>query len=178
MKKPLKTPKAIDVHSLDEGKLKSLIKNHRDAGATDRLIYAEALAELERREGRGLDFDRSMSLIRAAAAEGRFLSYKELADESGADWGKVHYAVGGHLWRLVEYAHRKGWPMLSAIVVNKPNVTTGEMAPETLAGFMAAARALSHAVLDERKFLREQQIAVFRWAGFDPSGLFADAAPG
>jgi hypothetical protein len=54
--------------------------------------------------------------------------------------------------------------MLSAIVVNKANIKTGEMEPETLRGFIQAARALGHAVLDERAFLRKQQKAVFDWA--------------
>ncbi len=53
--------------------------------------------------------------------------------------------------------------MLSAIVVNKLNVTTGEMEPETLNGFIRAARDLGYVITDERRFLREQQELVFRW---------------
>jgi hypothetical protein len=69
-----------------------------------------------------------------------------------------------HLWSLVEYAHRKGWPMLSAVVVNKPNVASGNMEPETLKGFIAAARELGVSITDERAFLRDQQRLVFEWA--------------
>lgn len=76
----------------------------------------------------------------------------------------MHYAIGGHLWNLVEYDYRKGWPMLSAIVVNKPNVESGRMEPETLKGFVEAARALGYPVTDEEVFLREQQRLVFEWA--------------
>ncbi len=54
--------------------------------------------------------------------------------------------------------------MLSAIVVNKPNVATGKMDPETLDGFIKAARQLGHIVTDEEAFLKEQQKLVFRWA--------------
>jgi hypothetical protein len=64
-------------------------------------IYIDALAEQARRTGHGLDFDKSFKIIRRAAAEGRFLSDKELADASGADWDRVHYSIGGHLWSLV-----------------------------------------------------------------------------
>ena len=103
-------------------------------------LFLQAMAELARREGHGLDFHTSMRIVRDAAGEGRFLSYKELADASGVDWGKAHYAIGGHLWDLIEYAHRRDWPLLSAVVVNKPNVATGEMEPETLKGFINAAR--------------------------------------
>ena len=116
-----------------------------------------------------MDFDKSFAIIRQAAKEGRFVSYKELADASDTDWGQVHYAIGDHLWNLVEYAHRMGWPMLSAIVVNKPNVTTGAMEPETLKGFIGAARLLEHDIGDEEAFLREQQKKVFVWAQAETS---------
>jgi hypothetical protein len=158
---------AYDVKKLSLQELENLIANHRRHNATDRSLYLEALEEHALRRGRGLNFQKSYDVIRKAAADRRFLAYKELADESGADWGQVHYAIGAHLWDLVEYAHRKGWPMLSAIVVNKPNVTTGEMEPETLKGFVGAARALGYAVLDDQQFLREQQAKVFEWAGGD-----------
>ena len=92
------------------------------------------------------------------------MSYKDLADASGADWSKVHYSIGEHLWSLVEYAHLKGWPMLSAIVVNKPNVATGSMEPETLKGFIAAAKELGFSITDQEAFLRDQQNRVFEWA--------------
>lgn len=64
----------------------------------------------------------------------------------------------------MEYADRKGWPLLSSIVVNKPNVTTGKMEPETLKGFIAAARLLEKPITDEEGFLREEQERVFAWA--------------
>jgi len=120
------TPKDVDVVALADQQLKALIDNHRQKAATDRAVYINALAEHARRTGHGLDFDKSFDVIRRAAAESRFVSYKELADASGANWNRVHYSIGHHLWSLVEYAHRKGWPMLSAIVVNKDNVDTGD----------------------------------------------------
>jgi hypothetical protein len=83
---------------------------------------------------------------------------------SGADWNSVHYSVGAHLWKLVEYGHRKGWPILSAIVVNKPNLASGQMEPDTHKGFIAAARELAYRVTDEQQFLKDQQSRVFAWA--------------
>jgi hypothetical protein len=59
--------------------------------------------------------------------------------------------------------------MLSAIVVNKQNVATGNMEPETLNGFLAAASDLGYVITDEEAFLREQQGRVFEWAS-SPSG--------
>jgi hypothetical protein len=155
--------KEIDVGRLDTDRLRNLIVNHRTKGATASQLYLDALRELERRTGGGLDFDKSYQTICQAAREKRFLSYKELADASGAEWSRVHYAIGGHLWRLVEYAHRKGWPMLSAIVVNQQNVASGKMEPGTLKGFIAAAKDLGYDVTGEEGFLKEQQDLVFRW---------------
>ena len=155
---------STDVARLSDQQLKNLIDNHRRKGATGSEVYIAALAEQARRTGRGLNFEKSFDVIRRAAAEGRFVSYKELADASGADWQKVHYAIGNHLFSLVEYAHRMGWPMLSAIVVNKQNIDTGEMEPDTLKGFIGAAGELGLPVTDEAELLRKQQCRVFEWA--------------
>jgi hypothetical protein len=144
--------------------LSNIIENDRRKGATDSSVYVDALAEQARRKGKDLDFDNSFGVIWRAAAEDRFISYKELAHASGADWNQVHYSIGGHLWSLVEYAYRKGWPMLSAVVVNKQNVASGKMEQETLKGFIAAARKLGFSITDEEVFLREQQRRVFEWA--------------
>jgi hypothetical protein len=155
----------INVTKLMDDQLKNLIENHRRHKETSAPVYLEALRELQIRRGKGgLEFDKSFQIIKAAAKEGLFLSYKDLADASGADWNQVHYSIGGHLWDLVEFADRNGWPMLSAIVVNKPNVRSEAMEPETLKGFVAAARDLGYAITDEEAFLHEQQARVFEWA--------------
>src|SRR6266446_2963681 len=96
----------INVTNLTDDQLKNLINNHRRHEATSAPMYLEALRELQVRKGRGLEFDKSFRIIKAAAQEHRFLSYKELADASGADWNQVHYSIGWHLWDLVEFAHR------------------------------------------------------------------------
>jgi hypothetical protein len=154
----------IDVLKLTDKELENLMENHRRKDATNHPIYMDAMRELEKRKGGGLEFDKSYNLILEAAREGRFLSYKELADGSGADWGKVHYSLGSHLWKLVKYADLKGWPMLSAIVVNKPNVSSGKMEPNTLKGFIRAACELGYEVINDEAFLKEQQDRVFEWA--------------
>jgi hypothetical protein len=154
--------KPIEDHSDQE--LKNVIENHRRHGKVHECYYLDAMEELARRKGQGLDFRKSFELIRKTATERRFMSYKDLADASGADWSKVRYAVNTHLGDLILYAHGKGWPMLSAVVVNQPNVATGAMEPPTLKGFVEAARSLGYVVTDEEKFLRDQQERVFEWA--------------
>lgn len=108
--------------------------------------------------------EKSFDLIREAACERRFLSYKQLADGSGAQWSKVRYAMNAHLGDLLHYAHGRGWPLLSAIVVNQQNIASGEMEATTLAGFVEAAKSLGYSAVDESAFLREQQQRVFDWA--------------
>jgi hypothetical protein len=154
----------IEITTLSDEQLRNLIENHRRRKATSAPVYVDALREWQVRKGKGLDFDKSFRIIKAAAREHRFLSYKELADASGADWGQVRYSLGNHLWDLVEFADRSDLPMLSAIVVNKPNVSSGRMEPGTLKGFIAAARDLDYLITDEEAFLREQQDKVFAWA--------------
>ncbi len=176
----VKQTKPIDLHALSDKQLGNLVANYRKHALTDHPVFLEALAQIEKRMGHGLNFDTSFALIMTAARERQFLSYKALADGSGGSWSKVHYAIGGHLWRLVEYGHKRGWPMVSAIVVNAKNVASGEMAPDTLKGFIAAARALGHPVTDEMKFLREQQDEVFAKAAKMGAGNTGDppAGPG
>lgn len=155
---------SIDVAKLTIDQLRTLIGNHRAKQRTDAPLYVEALGELARREGKGLNFDKTKEIVLKAARERRFLSYKEIADASDVEWGQAHYAIGDHLYKLVEYAHLHGWPLLSAIVVNKPNVATGDMEPSTLKGFIGAARFLKIPVTDEQAFLRAEQQRVFEWA--------------
>ncbi|MBZ9916583.1 MULTISPECIES: hypothetical protein [unclassified Mesorhizobium] len=152
----------LTTYSLEQ--LENLIANYRRQGRERDPIFPAILAARERLKSPILDFQTTLTVIRRAAAEGRFLTYKQVADESGADWAKVHWQMGDHLTRLCEYAHRKGWPLLSAIVVNGENVETGTLKPESLAGFTSMARDFGIPVLDPVEFLRREQQRVFQWA--------------
>lgn len=161
----------INVETLTDRELENLIQNHRDQSATDRPVYTEALAERARRKGQGLNFEKTLSAVHKAARERRFLSYKELSDISGAAWSKVHWAMNGHLDDLLEYCHRRGLPLLSALVVNKGNVATGEIDEEALKGFVSGVRRLGYEVVSEREFFREQQRLAFDWGSSEPEPL-------
>lgn len=153
----------IEVKKLDDQGLKNLMENHRRLGATSEPAYGAASREWNTRHGGGLDLETSLAYLRKAARERRFVSYGELAQANGAIWDKVRYPMNAHLWALVEHANHLGWPMLSAMIVNKPHRETGGMEPETLAGFVAAAEALRYDVADPEAFLREQQELCFAW---------------
>jgi hypothetical protein len=153
----------IDVTKLDDQGLKNLMENHRRLGATHAPAYGAASREWNARHGGGLSLEVSLAYLRQAAREGRFVSYGELADANGASWDKVRYPMNAHLWALVEHAHHRGWPMLSAMIVNKSHRDSGEMEPETLSGFIKAARVLKYDVGDPSAFLKSQQALCFQW---------------
>lgn len=73
---------AIDVTKFDDKELENFIQNHRRENATDRPQYKQALEELARRKGNGLNFETSFSAIRQAAMDQRFMSYGELAKQT------------------------------------------------------------------------------------------------
>lgn len=160
--------RAVAEYSTKE--LQNLVQNHRDRGMVEEQAYVEALEELGRRKGLGLDFQKSFKLIRHYAENKQFLSYKQLAEESGLEWEKVRYAVNTHLGDLIEYSHRRGWPLLSAIVVNQEHLETGDMKPTALQGFVTAAKSLGYSIADDDKFLKEQQTRVFEWASVPEQG--------
>jgi hypothetical protein len=154
----------IDPKRLDDTQLQNLIENHRRKGATELATYKEALIEQATRIGKGLDFETTIKVISQAAREGRYISYGDVAKASGVDWNQVRYAMGRHLDDLIEYCHLNDLPLLSSIVVNKPNVESGKLDPESLKGFIAGVRRLNIPVLDDRAFLHEAQKRVFEWA--------------
>ena len=69
-----------------------------------------------------------------------------------------------HLGDIIRYAKHRGWPMLSAIVVNKQHLDDGKMEPTTLKGFIEAAKLLGYDVVDPQDFLAQQQKECFEWA--------------
>ena len=128
------------VQDWNDDELENLIANYRASGKADDPYYLDLLAERGRRKGKGLNFDTTRRAVLAAAREGRFISYGELSDASGVEWSKVRYAMNRHLQELIEFCHRKDWPLISAIVVTKGNLETGAMDEGTLNGFVAGCK--------------------------------------
>jgi hypothetical protein len=154
----------IDFSSKTTGEIENIVENYRDHGKTDTDAYIDALRELELRRGKGLDLQKTFDFVVAAAKAQRFVAYKDIADVNGFEWTKIHYQIGRHLYSLCEYAHRKGLPLLSAIVVNAEFIDTGEMKPESRSGLIESARMLGLLVGDEEDFVRSEQRRVFDWA--------------
>ena len=152
---------AVDLAAKSVDALKTILKNHETAGKTAAASFKAALAELGKRTTAGLSLDRTVGIIAEAARNRQFISYKTVAAENGVKFSTANVAMAKHLLAVCEYGHRKGLPMLSAIVVSQSHVADGGMDPPTLEGFAKAAAALKYDVADPEAFLREQQQAVF-----------------
>ena len=155
---------AVDLAAKSIDALKLILRNHEVAGKTKAPSFKAALVELGSRTTSGLTLEGSVAIISAAAREGAFLSYKSLAAQSGVKPSSLNVTMPKHLLAVCEYGHRKGLPLLSAIVVSEKHLKDGEMDPPTLDGFCKCAAALNYVVEDKAAFLKEQQAAVFRAA--------------
>ena len=152
---------AVDLATKTVDALKTILKNHETAGKTAAASFKAALAELGKRTTSGLSLDRTVEIIAEAARNKQFISYKTVAVESGVKWNSANVAMPKHLLAVSEHGHRKGLPMLSAIVVSQNHIADGGMDAPTLEGFIKAATALNYEVKDPEAFLKEQQAAVF-----------------
>jgi hypothetical protein len=157
---------SVDVSTKTLAELENFERNHRQAGKTDTPFFHALLREMEVRR-RGLDLEKSLACVIAAAAQRHFVSYKELAEASGLSWAKAHRVINGHLGKLCEYSYRKEGLLLSAVVVNSSNVKSGDMEAATLTGFTNKAKDFVDVMQGtEKEFLRAEQQKVFaRYAG-------------
>ncbi|TDH62909.1 hypothetical protein E2C06_09485 [Dankookia rubra] len=115
--------------------------------------------------GAALDRRRSFAAIRAAAEARRFLSYGAVAAASGLAWQAARRRMDPHLFALCAWATERGWPLLSAIVVDRTSVAHGAMRGRPLIGFARAAERCGRIVGgDAAAFLADEQQRVFAWA--------------
>jgi len=118
-----------------------------------------------------LKLENTYAAIRSAARERRFVSYGEVAAASSVPWNRAYRLMPQHLGQLVSIAHERGWPLPSAIVVNKGDLETGKLDGSARDGLLAAAESIGLKVDDPEKFVRDQQEKVFAWATSAPGSL-------
>jgi hypothetical protein len=112
-----------------------------------------------------LDIRATFQAIRAAAESRRFLSYGTVAAASGVPWSAARRRMDPHLYALCRSATGRGWPLLSALVVDQGSVAHGDMRGRPLIGFARAAERCGRIVgADAAAFLAEEQERVFEWA--------------
>ena len=115
-----------------------------------------------------LDLRKTYGAILNAAREKRFISYGDLAKANNAEWSKVYRKMGHHLGQLIQATTvPHDWPMLTAIVVNKADITTGRLVGTAYIGFLKIAEAFGFDTTP-RSFIEDQQRAMFAWAETAP----------
>ena len=149
--------------------LKQMQLNYERLDKTETADYRTLIATIDRRGANGLDRDRTIAFLRAAASEHRFVSYKDVAACCGVVWDNtVRLRMGAHLDDVTRHVAHEGGPLLSAIVVNQPNVATGKLEPAALRGFVKIVVELrGEAVVAGRPqsaVLADAQQEVFGWA--------------
>ncbi|WP_149535407.1 hypothetical protein [Siccirubricoccus phaeus] len=81
-------------------------------------------------------------------------------------WNAARRRMDPHLFHLCRRATEHGWPLLSAIVVDKRSVPHGAMRGRPLIGFARAAERCGRIIPDGDAvaFLAAEQRRVFEWA--------------
>jgi hypothetical protein len=155
---------AIDLAAKATKDLETIVANCVRLKRTADPIYAAANAILETRRTGEYNLDKTIETIREHGKLRSFLSYKDIADASGLNWAKSRHGVLKHLDDVCRHTISKEWPNLTAIIVNKDNIATGEMTPENAKGFLRALRTLGREVdIDDGPFIKREQQRVFAW---------------
>jgi hypothetical protein len=150
-----------------DAEIDAWIANHERAGKTQSELYRALIEERNLRHGHGLSITKSVEAMISAAREKRFISYGELADANGIEWTKARHRMNGkhgHLDDLLAYCHSNGMPLLTAIVVQKGKLDSGDMDQFTMDGFIEGVERLGVAVTDRDGFLKKCQRECFEWA--------------
>lgn len=159
----------IDLSKKSNDEIDNWIANHERLGKTTTELYSSLIAERNRRHGHGLTIEKSMRALVAAAKRREFISYGELAEANGIAWTQARHRMNGkhgHLDDLLAHCHSNSLPLLTAIVVQKGKVATGEMDDFTLDGFIEGVQRIGIRVTDATKFLEQAQSVCFNfdWA--------------
>ena len=145
--------------------------NYERLNRTETEDYRTLIATIDRRGANGLDVAKTVRFLKAAASEHRYVSYKDIAAASGVVWDNtVRLRMNAHLDETTRHVARDGGPLVSAIVVNQPNVATGKLEPVALRGFMKIVAELRgddaapvRNPAASAAVLAEAQQEVFRW---------------
>jgi hypothetical protein len=155
---------AVDLETKSTKDLQTIIDNCVRLNKTSDPIYMNAKKILANRQSGDLDMEKTIKAIIGHGQHGKFLSYKDVSDASGLGWTKSWRRVPPHLDAVCIYSEGKGWPLITAIVVNKENIGSGQMTADNLKGFMNAARAAGRTVdVEELAFVKREQTRVFEW---------------
>lgn len=156
--------RTFEFSAYDDAAIEDAIRRHREKGVTDTDLYRALVEEHAKRSSKSLSVEKTVALLKDAAQQKHFVSYKDVAEASGIEFGTVRWQVGKHLDAILELCHSRRWPLLTALCVKQNEVATGDLSGGSLDGFVAGARRLGLTVTDDKAFLRECQAACFAWA--------------
>jgi esterase/lipase superfamily enzyme len=134
---------SVDIAAKTDKELALIIANHERRHSLGTPLMLEAVAEQSRRRDGGLDLDRTLDLILAAAREDRFVTPRQIAARSGQPWGKVKTKVANHVRSLSIREHAGCGIMAGVAVVPEESSEDGELTGEALAGFESLCLALN-----------------------------------
>ncbi|MSP21182.1 MAG: hypothetical protein EXQ93_06665 [Alphaproteobacteria bacterium] len=135
------------VSGLSVTELRNSAKNHERGKATQTPRYRDLVEELARRQGKKL-------------------TCGDLASASGVAWTQARRLMDGahgHLDNFLSVCNSLAIPLLTALCVNKEELSRGELSEGALSGFVKGAQRLGYSVADGRGFLKECQAACFAW---------------
>lgn len=158
----------MDLSKQTDQQIDNLINNHIRHDKTAAPLFRELLEERVRRgqEKHLLNFQKSMLILIQTATDQTCLSYGQLAKASNVEWSKARYQMNGangHLDKLLELCHARGYPLLTALVVNQKGLNDGELEQTALKGFCEAANRLKIPIVNELEFHHQQRDASWRW---------------
>lgn len=158
----------MNLTSMTDAQIRIWINNHETNGGTRAPLYFQLLEDRARRdqEKQKLRFDRSLDHLMQAAIGQRCTSYGALAEASDVKWSAARHQMNGangHLDRLIDICHARGLPLLTAICVNKDQITSGELGNDALEGFVAAARRIGLLVDDPKGFHLKTCMECWAW---------------
>ena len=125
----------------------------------------------------GLNLEKTYAAVLTTARNRSFITYGELAAASNIPWNQARLQIGRHLDSFTLLTSQRGCPLLSSIVVTKPNKGTGAIEGRQLEGLLAAAELAGLSVADPQTFVRQEQERVFAWAATAPEFLGSSARP-
>jgi len=126
---------SFDLAAKTDAELKTIIENHEKRQVWGTPLLLAARTELDRRQSAPLDLDTTLRLILDAAREGKFISYKDVADQSGQPWAKVYRKVVHHIGVLSRRELPRLGLMPSVMVVGRGEVHSGHLDEQKQAGF-------------------------------------------
>jgi hypothetical protein len=155
---------AVDLDTKTTKELETIVANGRRLGKTGEPICLDAAKLLNARRNGDYDMEKTVAAIRDHGQQGRFLSYRDSASASGLKWANVFRQISLHLDAVCAYSHGKGWPLLTAIVVNQEYLGSGEMTMTNRKGFLDASRGAGREVdIEDVAFVKREQQRVFEW---------------